>query len=43
MAASTLLTLLVIPVVYTLLAQLQAWVLRVFHYDRRQVRAEAVV
>ncbi|MFH1747850.1 MAG: efflux RND transporter permease subunit [Planctomycetota bacterium] len=43
MSASTMLTLLVIPVVYSLLDQLQAWVLRIFHYDTRKARKEAVV
>jgi multidrug efflux pump len=42
MTASTMLTLIVIPVIYSLVDQLQAWVLRVFHYDVRKARAEAV-
>jgi len=42
MLASTVLTLVVIPVVYTLLDQAQAWVLRLLHRVPQAERSEAV-
>ncbi len=42
MMASTLLTLVVIPVVYSLLDQVQAWVFRVIGYEARKAHLEAI-